>query len=132
MQSVIETNWDKTNVIDSKSLNSFMNNVGDLAKISYTEAMLAQEEKRLQLERKSTEVLKQLKPILLERQKLFNERYKVILECMKHGFESEQERTRLATEFAEAFHEFKKVLAQLNFGFNQNAQATKGYLSAYN
>jgi hypothetical protein len=118
-------------VINSSNITAFKSQFSNIANQEYTEDMLAREEQQLEKDRRSTEVLSKLKPIIFERQKLFTQRYETILECLKHGFENEQQRTQLTIEFANAYSEFKKVLAKLYFGLDQQAKATNSYLSSY-
>jgi hypothetical protein len=122
--------WDG-GVINSGNIQSFQKKFGDIANIEYTEAMLANEEKLLLKERKSTEVLSKLKPIIMERQKLFTKRYQMVLDCLKHGFENEKQRAELTIEFGNAYIEFKKVLAKLYFGLDEGAKQANAYINTY-
>ena len=93
--------------------------------------MIAVEEQKLARDKQSTENLNKLKPLIFERQKLFTERYKIILECIKNGFKNEQERTQLTIDFANAYSEFKKILSQLYFGLDEKSKSANSYIGAY-
>jgi len=121
----------ESTVFDSGNIDSFKRQFSDLASIEYTADMVAREEQNLLRDKQSTENLKKLKPIIFERQKLFTERYKLILECIQNGFKNEQERTQLTIEFCNAYNELKKVLSKLYFGLDSNAKQVNSYMSAY-
>ena len=121
----------KSTLIDSKSIEGFKTQFGDLAKVEFTSEMIAVEEQKLARDKQSTENLNKLKPLIFERQKLFTERYKIILECIKNGFKNEQERTQLTIDFANAYSEFKKILSQLYFGLDEKSKSANSYIGAY-
>ena len=121
----------KSTLIDSKNIESFKTQFGDLAKVEFTSEMIAVEEQKLARDKQSTANLAKLKPLIFERQKLFTERYKMILSCITNGFKNEQERTELMIDFANAYKELKCVISKLYFGLDQSTKSANGYISAY-
>jgi hypothetical protein len=118
-------------VIDTGNLASFTGKFSEMAKENYTASMVAEAEKKLYARKESLANLQKLTPIVKELHKNFVEHYKLILECLKSGFESEQQKMELTTNFANSYNEFKKALASMMWGFGEQSKQASGYFNSY-